>query len=258
MNNKTCNHILRILKQMMEEGVRQKLITNNPCKEVEGFYVNQKETKRKSFTDDQIRSLFGTTWEDKMSYVSCLLSCETGMRLGEIRGLMVEQIKDDYIEVNSSWSDIDGRKTTKNGQTRNVPITPELRELLLSISPEKNGLIFTLNGTKPVKDTTITDVLKEEMKKRGMKYDGKELSFHSFRKYYNSLLITSNIQGDLIRNVMGHQSIEMTDRYTDTSQTKRDKELINKVVNSIGWVNPYTKEEEEEMEQPSLFDKKVS
>ena len=249
LNYKTINNLLGIMRQMMEEGVRQNLITKNPCDGVVGYYIDKRFSMRNSFTIEQIRSLFEKTWDDKMSYVCCVLSSETGMRLCEIRGLMVEQIKEDHIEVNYSWNDVQGRKTTKNGLTRNIPITPELRDLILSISPEK-GLIFTLNGTKPVKDTTITNVLKKEMEKRGMKYDGKKLSFHSFRKFYNTLLLVNNIQGDLIRSIMGHQSIDMTFHYLDNSKTKQDKELINGVINTIGWTNPY----KEEDEQPLLFD----
>lgn len=118
-----------------------------------------------------------------------------------------------------------------------------MRDLLLSISPDE-GRIFTLNGTKPVKDTTITDVLKKEMKKNNMTYDGEKLSFHSFRKYFNTLLVSSNVEGDLIRTVLGHNSVDMTIRYTDTSRTIKDKEMIRKVVKKTGWTNPYSDEVE--------------
>lgn len=239
LSNKTCNGILGILRQMLDYGVRERLILRNPCELVRSYYVNKIHSDRQSFTDEQIKSLFKNPWNDKMSYVACLLSSQTGMRLGEIRALTTEQIKDNQIVVDSSWSDVDGRKPTKNLETRIVPITSELRELLLSISPD-NGLIFTLNGTSPVKDTTITNVLKEEMKKNGMTYDGTTLSFHSFRKYYNTLLVSSNVEGDLIRTVLGHNSVDMTIRYTDTSRTVKDKEMIRTIVKKTGWTNPYT------------------
>ena len=243
LSNPTCNSILSILRQMLDYGFRKKLIERNPCDIVRPYYVNKIHSNRLSFTDEQIKSLFKNPWDDKMSYVACLLSSQTGMRLGEIRALTREQIVDNQIVVDSSWDDKCGRKTTKNSEKRIVPITSEMRDLLLSISPDE-GLIFTLNGTKPVKDTTITDVLKKEMKKNNMTYDGEKLSFHSFRKYFNTLLVSSNVEGDLIRTVLGHNSVDMTIRYTDTSRTIKDKDMIRKVVKKTGWTNPYSDEVE--------------
>ena len=148
------------------------------------------------------------------------------MRLGEVRCLKREQILEDTIKVDCSWNVVDGEKSTKSGKIRYVPITKEMRDLLLSISPE-SGLIFTLDGKKPVKSTTITDKLQKEMEKIGLKYDGKSLSFHSFRHFYNTYLVTNNINGDLIRSVMGHESEEMTDHYCNLcdSEVKTIKDL---------------------------------
>lgn len=89
----------------------------------------------------------------------------------------------------------------------------------------------------------------------GQDSTGKKLELNGIKMYHqqvwirgNSILLSSNVGGDLIRSVMGHQSIGMTDLYYDNSKTKKDKELINNVVSSMGWVNPY------DNEQLSLFD----
>lgn len=40
------------------------------------------------------------------------------------------------------------------------------------------------------------------------------LSFHSYRHYYNSLLIESGVSDAVIRRIIGHKSIGMTENYT--------------------------------------------
>lgn len=152
-----------------------------------------------------------------MAYTACRLASATGMKLGEIRALTVEQIRQDekgqyFIRVDSNWADLGGRKSTKSGYTRIVPICKELYDLLMSISTG-SGLIFSLDGKNPVKDTTITDKLKAKMLEAGIPYDGRKLSFHSFRNTMNTWLVAHHISGELTRAIMGHERKEMTDHY---------------------------------------------
>ena len=39
------------------------------------------------------------------------------------------------------------------------------------------------------------------------------LTFHSFRHFFNSQLVASGVQGELVRAVIGHESEAMTERY---------------------------------------------
>ena len=74
------------------------------------------------------------------------------MRMGEIRALTPAQVHDDYIEVNAAWGEYDGRKSTKSGETREVPLVPEVRDLLKSLPTfgRPNKVIFSFNGEKPM------------------------------------------------------------------------------------------------------------
>ena len=51
------------------------------------------------------------------------------------------------------------------------------------------------------------------MVKAGIDYEARELSFHSFRHFFNTQVVASGLSGEIVRNIIGHESEEMTDHY---------------------------------------------
>ncbi len=83
--------------------------------------------KRGILTDTEIHDLFTqATWADERARVASLLAATTGLRQGEVRAVQVQDIGKDRLSV-WAWSDNDGRKCPKNGETRTVPLLPEVR-----------------------------------------------------------------------------------------------------------------------------------
>lgn len=214
ISNKTANTALTLLRQVLEQAREEGLIKENPAAEVKPLAkLCDRSTKRAAFTMAQIKTLFKERWDHRPIQIACILSAGTGMRLGEIRALTAEQIHEDYIEVNASWSEAVGLKTTKSGFGRIVPLSMEMRYILDEIMPP-SGLLFTYNGTTPISPSRFAANLKKEMKKRRIvAKPGQTLSFHSFRHYFNTRLIAGGIAGDKIRAVIGHESEEMTEHY---------------------------------------------
>ena len=71
--------------------------------------------------------------------------------------------------------------------------------------------IFTTNGKAPVSGSYINEYLEIAMASAGVQREG--LTFHSFRHFFNSQLVASGVQGELVRAVIGHESEAMTERY---------------------------------------------
>lgn len=137
----------------------------------------------------------------------------TGMRLGEIRALRREDIKDGYLEVLHSFDRTVGIKETKAGKVRHVPIPPGLRDDLLHWAPV-NGFIFSLDGGQtPVNSDYMIDNLYYRMDDLGMDYRLRRLCFHSWRHFFNTRLIANGVQGEVTRAIVGHQSEDMTEIY---------------------------------------------
>ncbi len=211
--NKTANKAYTILRQMLDIAVRQRLITHNPCQEVARLI--EKDGRRGCFTVEQIGAIFRSEWDDDIALAACKLSATTGMRMGEIRALTPAQVHDDYIEVNAAWGEYDGRKSTKSGETREVPLIPEVRDLLKNLPTFKkpNNLIFSLNGEKPIDFQFISMRLHKVMETNGIDWRKEGLSFHSFRHFFNTRLVANGVNGELVRATVGHESQDMTKHY---------------------------------------------
>ena len=213
VGNKTANKAYMILKQMLDIAVRQRLISHNPCQEVARLI--EKDGRRGCFTVEQIGAIFRSEWDNDMALAACKLSATTGMRMGEIRALTPAQVHDDYIEVNAAWGEYDGRKSTKSGETREVPLIPEVRNLLKSLPSygRANKLIFSLNGTKPIDFQFISLRLHKVLEANGIDWRKEGLSFHSFRHFFNTRLVANGVNGELVRATVGHESSDMTKHY---------------------------------------------
>lgn len=208
-----ANQTLFILKQILNEAVNENLLIRNPAADVKPL-VGTNEGKD-AFTEEQIAQIFSTPWKNSLAETACLLAAMTGMRLGEVQALTTDQIKNGYLQIDASYSPYDKRKTTKSGHSRIVPITDEMRQLLLDTAIT-DGYIFSLDGRKPMSRSNLTDALKDRLDELGITKGatGKKVSFHSFRHTFNSKLVASDIQGAQIRAVIGHESQTMTEHYT--------------------------------------------
>lgn len=196
--NKTANEKLTVLRQILDEAVRQEIVEKNVASLVRPLNRNvistARQVKRVPFTMDQIRKLFAFEWGNRHAMIMCMLAAATGMRHGEVRALRVEQIHDDYIEVNANIAEFEGRKSTKSTWSRIVPLDMRLRYLLDTIMPEE-GYLFTLDGVNPVGDNFAIRALYSEMRICNIKAkQGEQLSFHSFRHYFNTRLVASNVR----------------------------------------------------------------
>lgn len=212
--NKTANGILALVKQIFRLAVEQGVVPSNPAETVRPLAKGKNSRRRIAFTSSQISSLFDSPWNNMLAYNACKLSALTGMRAGEIRALLPKQIHRDHITVDASYNnDEDGRKCTKAGYARIVPIGDDLYRLLHSLINGK-GYIFSLNGKTPVGSHYFERPLKKRMNELGIVAPkGTELTFHSFRHYMNSRLIAAGMSGEKIRAVIGHESEEMTEHY---------------------------------------------
>lgn len=220
----TANKVLGILRQILDQAVREGLIPDNPAKMVKPLVP--KKTERGCFTLNQIHAMFGSDWHDIYMDAMVRLAATTGMRMGEIRALCKEQIKDDHIVVDRAWATGEGLKSTKSGHTRIVPVLPEIRQQLLNL-PSDGDFVFTYNGSTPISKEVITTKLKKQMEDLKIDYRAESLSFHSFRHFFNTRLVAQGIDAEHIRSVVGHESEQMTEHYLHL--TSSDFDEIRKV-----------------------------
>lgn len=217
LSKTTCNKQLNLFRQILDEAVKYKLIEVNPARKVKPYIV--KRNPYGTYTVEEMKKIFADPekFNNEISFNATLLAATSGMRLGEIRALRRENILPDKILVKHNFDVKYGLKGTKSDNEREIPITPELYSMVLSLAPDK-GYIFSLdNGESPVSPDFITDSFYTRMLKvleiTETQRKERRLTFHSWRHFMNTRLIAAGIQGEVTRAIIGHEDETMTYHY---------------------------------------------
>jgi integrase len=205
----TINHILHSLKMILEEAHKRKLTQKLVAVEM----VTQRSSSRGVLSFDEARSFFNLEWTDRRMYAINLLAATTGMRLGEIRGLQRQSVFPTYVDVCVSWEKGHGLKGTKTGSSRYVPIPERTSRALQEViekSPYTDPEDFVFFGryrNAPLDHRGIERNFHKALESIGI--DEKErkkrnICFHSWRHFFNSLLINGRVPVVKVQTLTGH------------------------------------------------------
>jgi len=228
----TANTYKDTLRCILGQAVRDGIISKNPCIGVESLGNDTKI--RKAFNLKEARAIIGTPedWKNPLVRSMCILAATTGMRMGEIRALRAENLYVDTVVIKASYSNIDGYKLPKNGKERMAPLPPGVYEEVTRFT-KRSGYLFRLfMDDKPVSAGWVDRALNERMKELGI--EGK--TFHSFRGFFNTQMLSANVNSESLRAVIGHASEAMTLRYLHMDAAdfpefrKAQEELVNEIL----------------------------
>ncbi|ADK81129.1 tyrosine-type recombinase/integrase [Sediminispirochaeta smaragdinae] len=168
--------------------------------------------------------------KDRIYYTAMKVAFMAGLRIGEVCGLFTDDVIDSeivrgdktvtlsYLQISKQYhSKLKKRTPVKDKGIREIPIMPELREELNCYMTGPERFVFSHH---PRQETPLTaNRLREWMYKRmdemGIEREGRNITFHSARRFFNTLLRHNGVSDDVIRKFTGHDSQEMTDHYTD-------------------------------------------
>jgi len=226
---KTINNISSVLKIMINEACRMKILHSNPFDSVRPFIDDPK--KRGILTINEIRELFNISnfkkyWkENKIFYSASLTAAITGLRQGEIRALRVQDYNSTYLHIRHSYGKTGLNPTTKTKTDRLVPIPQIITNLIEKIKPSE-GYIFSFNnGKSPCSGNRLTDALYVALELMGVDRKSRNINFHSFRHFINTYLRAKNISDALLKRITGHKTQGMVENYTHF-QIEDFKEII--------------------------------
>lgn len=219
----TTNRVLMTLREVLKAAKKQSLIQFVP--EVE--QVAERPKKKGILTIEEVKKIFSIEWNDFRGYAGNILACSTGLRIGELQALVISDIHldDGYIHVRRSYDKMFGlTETTKTGRARNIFIPQRIKEVLrdlISVNPHpENPESFIFCGekvhTKPVETKYFYRALYRALAIIGIdeaERKRRNLSFHSWRYFFNSLLINAKIPLQKIQSMTGHLTDEMTQHY---------------------------------------------
>lgn len=229
----TTNKILQAFRTLLDGAVLHEIITTNPASSVQP--IRETYVRRGVLSDREVRRLlrWPGPWSDHRLYTINLLAFSTGARMGEIRGLQVEDIHRDHIVISHSWEEGFGLKKPKYNSVRAVPIGCRVYDALQKDLEEwapESIVFFGKNRQTPMSkshigngliDALVTMRLPESMKADREKrqklralYAARNVSFHGWRHKLNTVLRAAGIPDSKIRLLTGHRGSTMTDWYT--------------------------------------------
>ncbi|WFP48490.1 site-specific integrase [Methylomonas sp. EFPC3] len=166
----------------------------NPIKLIKLPKLPNGRTRR--LTPEELRKLIQALEYTQEVHQIVQLAVETGMRRSELLGM--------------TWENVDTAKRvvllpdTKNGDSREVPLSSRALEVLNSVGVKTEGPVFT---TKP---DSVSQAFSRACKRANLK----DLRFHDLRHEATSRLFEKGLNTMEVSAITGHKTLSMLKRYT--------------------------------------------
>ncbi|NBK22328.1 MAG: integrase [Spirochaetia bacterium] len=213
----TINKTMIAGKVAFAWAYREGYIHTNPADKLANFVGKAEE--RGILNDEETNAIFKLEWKDNRSLLGNRVASTCGLRSGEVLGLKSEDIGLDRLFIRHSYSTLDGLKTPKNGEQRQVPLLPEIREQLLELvekNPWEDGFIFYSDKEgQPMDHKLLNNGLTEAMLKIGITKEEKKsrnLVFHSWRHRYAAKM-SDLVDARSLGLATGHKTMAMLEHY---------------------------------------------
>jgi integrase len=245
LSTSTINQALLIVCTPLKWAFNEKIIPVNPAVGLTRFSITNKE--RGVFTEAEAAEVFSVEWEDKRAFVASLVAATTGARSGECLALRRNDIGKDRLNIQHSYSAMDGLKAPKNGHKRVAPLLPEVRAALLDLLRDNPHQVddpfvfYSLREDRPADPSIILGGLRMAIERLNARrkaenpdaevidWKGRNIVFHSWRHYFCSRM-TDVLEGEKIAKVSGHLSESVFKKYADHIETKNIAEVNNAAV----------------------------
>jgi len=203
------------------------------------------KTKKRGILDkEEVDKLFSLEWPSVRSRMAVLIAYSTGMRMGEVRALRVCDIHENIINVQHSWSKKTKLKSTKNQETREIPILPELHEEIMAYIREMglfglDCLLFPGKNPKiPYNNRQIGKNFNKMLEKIGIDDQTRKergIVYHSFRHLLAKNLVEGGVNKAIGMRILGQKTSRVFDEYA----SHVDKETLRQMTDAIKQVSKF-------------------
>lgn len=212
VSNSTINRELTCLKRMYNLAIRWKKAKRNPVNDID--FLREPPGRTRFLTSQEAQLLLDCC--SKSFYPIVFTALNTGMRLSEIltltwSGVHIDSVISPFIELSQ----------TKNNKKRAIPLNDEMIELLKGQKGKHEKFVFVGSHGKPVK--SVRKPFQTALRKSGIV----DFRFHDLRHTFASHFVMQG--GDLLtlKEILGHSSMEMVERYAHLAQAHKLKQVNN-------------------------------
>jgi integrase len=203
----TANRYLALLKKIFSIAVEEGYLDKSPASRIKKFPGADRPKERILSNDEEAR-LMAVSSPGLRSVL--VVALNTGMRYGEILNLTWGQ-----IDFNSMQLTVE---KTKSGKPRAIPFNAALQAELTALKRRNGRSPYVFPNPKtgePV--TTIKTAFHTACRRAGIS----GLRFHDLRHTFASRLVENGADIEIVRFLLGHSSLEMTQRYVHSTDERR-------------------------------------
>lgn len=206
VGNATVARDLALIRFMFRKAVEWGYIKENPAQKIK---APKEPPGRSRWLKDSERErllYFCKHSKNPLLYEIVLTGLNTGMRKGELQQL--------------TWDDVDFServitlRKTKNNEIRHIPISKSLLPVLTELRYKNPHWHYVFSKPDGTAYGRWDHAFKSACKKSGIK----DFRFHDLRHTFGSYLGMQGENAYVIKQLMGHKTLAMTDRYTHIDQ----------------------------------------
>ena len=200
----TVNRDMAALKRCFNQTIKWEhqrenpALVHNPVCDIK-FYPEEERARQRFITQEEKIKLLPYLSQELRNLV--IFAMKTGLRQGE--------------QLRLKWADVDTRsnrilvRLSKARKQRRVPIHPDVK-LILDRLPRRGEFVFCDEEGKPY---SRHGFVRSEFKLACKKLAIDNLVYHDLRHTFGSDLAAAGASAKMIKELMGHSSLKMTDRY---------------------------------------------
>lgn len=214
---RTQKSVLEVLNPLFKFAVKNKYLKENPISDLSVKVPNQKKpVTNATMLFKKVYEGIKSYYKDEPFYQALFLFGFTGRRKSEI-------LKLKWVNIDLS-NDYYWIEDTKNNDKQKYPLPDFIKEQLLKIPGDREGLVFKSPVTG--KELVYTERQMRQLKK----HTGIEnLSLHYMRNILVSMLAEQKVEAVVLSGILGHKNTNIINQYLSLNHYKSGQEGLKKI-----------------------------
>jgi len=237
------NTILASIRTAVRFAVSRGDLERDPLQSVRKVPYKPKDKGILNF--EEARKIIVVGEEDPRIYLAVLLGLLTGMRRGEVRGLLWEDIdlENKIINVRHNFVNTDGLKGCKWDSSRKVPVHSALIPAITAVrnmserTGPKDFVLFNLyKPDEPCSNELLRSGFNRMLRNININTSTRKernITFHSLRHTFVTLARVSGLPDITVQALAGHKTSQMMEHYSHGEKVIDFQEVADRILKKI-------------------------